>query len=112
MQSRAVDDRDGDAPRAVVRQLERSPLARKKLVMTAPFDTDSARCAALFVWVQQRRDLNGGETVRTAINRAIRDFGVDGCTARVAEEFGDHPDTAVARMRWVRAVIAQTFTRA
>jgi hypothetical protein len=36
---------------------------------------------------------------------------MNGCTARVAEEFGDHPDTAVARMRFVRAVIEQTFTR-
>jgi hypothetical protein len=80
--------------------------------MTALFETDSARCAALFVSVQQRSDLIRGEAVREAINRAISEFGVNGCTARVAEEFGDHPDTAVARMRFVRAVIEQTFTPA
>ncbi|MDT4925223.1 MAG: hypothetical protein QOG01_2936 [Pseudonocardiales bacterium] len=80
-------------------------------MMTAIFETDSARCAALFVSVQQRADLIGGEAVREAINRAISEFGMNGCTARVAEEFGDHPDTAVARMRFVRAVIEQTFTR-
>lgn len=82
--------------------------------MTALFETDSdsARCAALFASVQQRSDQIGGEEVREAINRAISELGVNGCSARVAEEFGDHPETAVARMRWARAVIAQTFTRA
>ncbi|HEX3337184.1 MAG TPA: hypothetical protein VHS54_12050 [Jatrophihabitans sp.] len=79
--------------------------------MTALSETDSARCAALFVSVQQRRDLIGGEAVQEAINRAISEFGTNGCTARVAEEFGDHPDTAVARMRFVRAVLERTFTR-
>lgn len=85
---------------------------RKKLVMTAPFEIDSASSAALFVSVQQRSDLIRGEAVLEAINRAIKEFGVNGCTARVAEEFGDHPDTAVARMRLVHALIEHTFTPA
>jgi hypothetical protein len=80
--------------------------------MTALSETDSVRCAALFVSVQQRSDLRGGAAIHEAIDGAISEFGVNGCTERVAEEFGDHPDTAVTRMRWVRAVIAQTFTRA
>ncbi len=80
-------------------------------MVTALLETDSARCAALFVSVQQRDVLIGGDGVREAIKLAISEFGVSGCTERVAEEFGDHPDTAVARMRRVRAVIEQTFTR-
>jgi hypothetical protein len=79
------------------------------MTMTAVVETDAARSAALFVSVQQRGNLIGDEAIREAINRAISEFGVHGCTERVAEEFGDHPDTAVTRMRWVLAVIEQTF---
>jgi hypothetical protein len=27
----------------------------------------------------------------------------------VAQEFGDHPETAVIRMRWARAVVLEAF---
>jgi len=30
-----------------------------------------------------------------------------GCASWMAQEFGDHPDAAAARMRWVRQLIAQ-----
>ena len=32
-----------------------------------------------------------------------------GCAGRVAQEFGDHPETAVIRMRWARAVAREAF---
>jgi hypothetical protein len=83
--------------------------ARKRFVMTALLATDAARYAALFVAVQQQDDVID-EAVRESIDRAIGEFGVTGCAERVAQEFGDHPDTAAARMRWVRAVIEGTFT--
>jgi len=35
--------------------------------------------------------------------------GCSGCPGRVTQEFGDHPETAVARMRWARAVAAEAF---
>lgn len=31
-------------------------------------------------------------------------IGAQGCACRVAAEFGDHPDTAQARMRWALRV--------
>jgi hypothetical protein len=35
-------------------------------------------------------------------------FGIQGCAARVAQAYGDHPETAVLRMRWARATVAGT----
>jgi hypothetical protein len=31
-----------------------------------------------------------------------------GCAGRVAQAYGEHPETAVVRMRWARAVIDGT----
>jgi hypothetical protein len=44
--------------------------------------------------------------VATAISRAVQQFGVGGCVGRMAQEFGDHPDAAASRMRWVRQLLA------
>jgi len=46
--------------------------------------------------------------VRQAIAAAIRMFGARGCAARVAQAYGEHPETAVVRMRWARAVVIGT----
>jgi len=71
----------------------------------------AARADALFVSALQRSDeLNTGQ-VQQAVASAVRAFGSRGCAERVAQEFGDHPDTAVARMRWARMVAAETFGR-
>ena len=75
----------------------------------ATIDLTAARCEALFASSQQPSDDTGREVVRDAIRRAAREFGIRGCAARVAQEFGDHPETAVARMRWARSVVAQAF---
>jgi hypothetical protein len=40
---------------------------------------------------------------------AIRAFGCSGCAGRVAQEFGDHPETAVIRMRWARSAAGAAF---
>jgi hypothetical protein len=65
---------------------------------------------ALFVSVLQRSDEPDARQVRKAIAAAVRAYGGGGCAQQVAQEFGDHPDTAVARMRWARAVAAEVFT--
>jgi hypothetical protein len=57
----------------------------------------------------QRCDELGAGQVRQAVTTAIREFGYSGCAARVAQEFGDHPETAVIRMRWARAVAGAAF---
>ena len=63
---------------------------------------NDARCLALFASGLQPSDATTAETVAQAINRAIRRLGVPGCVARMAQEFGDHPDAAATRMRWAR----------
>jgi hypothetical protein len=69
----------------------------------------AARADALFVSALQRSDELSTGQVRQAVAVAVRAFGSRGCAERVAQEFGDHPDTAVARMRWARMVAAETF---
>ena len=36
------------------------------------------------------------------LRAAVHRFGPRGCTALMAQEFGDHPDAAARRMRWAR----------
>jgi len=47
--------------------------------------------------------------VRDEIRRTVRELGSRGCAARVAQEFGDHPEAAILRMRWAREAVEQAF---
>jgi hypothetical protein len=67
------------------------------------------RADALFASGLQRDDEPGAAQVQQAIAAAIRAFGRSGCAGRVAQEFGDHPETAVIRMRWACAVAGAAF---
>jgi hypothetical protein len=64
---------------------------------------------ALFASALQRGDKPSAGQVRQAVAAAIGAFGYSGCAERVAQEFGDHPETAVIRMRWARAVAREAF---
>jgi hypothetical protein len=65
----------------------------------------SARADALFVSALQRSDEPSTTQIRQAIAATIREFGAQGCAARVAQEYGEHPETAVLRMRWARTLV-------
>jgi hypothetical protein len=65
------------------------------------------RCAAIFVSGLQRSDSPTGDAVTEAVQRTIRRFGVGGCEGRMAREFGDHPEAAMDRMRWVRELVRE-----
>jgi len=67
----------------------------------------SDRADALFASPLQRSDRPGPGQVRQAIAVAVARYGVPGCAARVAQAFGEHPDTAVIRMRWARTMVAR-----
>ena len=69
----------------------------------------AVRADALFVSALQRSEELSTGQVRQAVAAAVRAFGSRGCAERVAQEFGDHPDTAVPRMRWARMVEANAF---
>jgi hypothetical protein len=65
----------------------------------------TARADALFVSALQRSEEPSAAQVQRAIAAAIREFGARGCAARVAQAYGEHPETSVPRMRWARAVV-------
>ena len=64
---------------------------------------------AIFASALQRGDEPSAGQVRQAVAASIRAFGYSGCAERVAQEFGDHPETAVIRMRWARAVAREAI---
>jgi hypothetical protein len=64
---------------------------------------------AVFASDLQRCDEPSAGQVRQAVAAAIRALGWSGCAGRVAQEFGDNPETAVIRMRWARRVAREAF---
>jgi hypothetical protein len=68
----------------------------------ARLTVNGAWCEALFASALQPSDSPTADVVTQAINWALRQFGVRGCAGRMAQDFGDHPDAAASRMRWVR----------
>jgi hypothetical protein len=71
--------------------------------------TDAFQADAVFASGLQRRDKPSPGQVRQAAAAAIGAFGHSGCAGLVAQEFGDHPETAVIRMRWAQAVAREAF---
>ena len=76
-------------------------------ITVTQLDVNGARCQALFSSGLQPSDAPTAGMVAIAISRAVQQFGIGGCAGRMAQEFGDHPDAAARRMRWVRQLIAQ-----
>jgi hypothetical protein len=70
-------------------------------------NVNDARREALFASGLQRSDAPDAETVADVISRTVRQFGSRGCASRMAQEFGDHPEAAADRMRWVRQLVSQ-----
>jgi hypothetical protein len=70
---------------------------------------DAIRAEALFVSPLQSSEPSSSDEVRHAVATALRKFGVRGCAAQLAGEFGDHPDTAAARMTWALAMVRATY---
>jgi hypothetical protein len=64
---------------------------------------------ALFASALQRSDEPDARQVRQAVVAAISELGGMGCAGRVAQAFGEDPETAVARMRWARTAAAGAF---
>jgi hypothetical protein len=77
----------------------------------AQLNVSDARCEALFASGLQRSDLLTAEAVAEVISGTVRQLGIRGCASRMAQEFGDHPEAARDRMRWVLQLAAQVFAR-
>jgi hypothetical protein len=64
-----------------------------------PCSIQTLQADALFASALQRGDDLGIIQIRRAIAVALNAYGVAGCAGSVAQEFGDHPETAAVRMR-------------
>jgi hypothetical protein len=63
---------------------------------------NEAVCEALFASPLQPSDALTAETVADAIGSTLRRLGALGCASLMAQEFGDRPEAATGRMRWIR----------
>ena len=97
---------DGPAGGGDERMPDGAPLAWSPLSTTL----DGTRCEALFASELQRSDAPTAGSVTEAISRTVRRLGTRGCAGRMAQEFGDHPQAAAERMRWIRQLAAGTTT--
>jgi hypothetical protein len=70
---------------------------------------DNVRAEALFASRLQPVDDPSAEQVRDVVTTTLRTMGIRGCAAHMAGEFGDHPESAAARMRWAKATIRSTY---
>jgi hypothetical protein len=76
---------------------------------SAPYDLSisAARAGALFASPLQRSDEPSPRQVQRAIATAIGAYGVRDCAARVAQAYGEHPETALSGAgpggRWTRS---------
>jgi len=78
------------------------------LSVTYDLTIGTARADALFASALQRSGEPSAAEVQQAIAAALAAFGIEGCVARVAQAYGEHPETAAPRMRWARATVART----
>jgi hypothetical protein len=70
----------------------------------------AARAEALFASTLATGSTPDAGQATQAIRTTVRAHGgVRGCAAEMAAAFGDHPDTAVQRMRWARVVVQTLF---
>jgi hypothetical protein len=89
----------------------REPPVKGAMMRSATYrlSISTAQANALFASALQRSDKPSAAQVGQAIAAAISEFGARGCVARVAQAYGEHPETAVLRMRWARAVVTGAF---
>lgn len=57
--------------------------------------------AALFASGLQPSDAPTAAMAAQAVTATVWRSGIGGCVSQMAQEFGDHPDAAADRMRWI-----------
>jgi hypothetical protein len=69
------------------------------------------RAEALFASTLQPSESPCPDQVQRAVATTLRRLGIRGCAGQLAGEYGDHPDTAAARMTWALAMISAAYPR-
>jgi hypothetical protein len=75
--------------------------------MSTTFDT--VRAEALFASTLQASQEPTPLQVRAAVTTTLRRYGVNGCTGRVAGEFGEYPESAARRMAWALEIVRNAY---
>ena len=75
-------------------------------------EASAVRGAALFVSALQRSDHPTPAQVQAAVASSLCRHGPHGCTASLAQQYGDHPLEAAARMSWVLAELQSAYPQA
>jgi hypothetical protein len=70
---------------------------------------DDVRTEALFASHVQRSQRPTPELIRDAVTATVDRLGAGGCAEMVAQEFGEHPDCALHRMRWARRAVRMAY---
>lgn len=70
---------------------------------------EAVRAEALFASPVQSSEQPTDVEVRGAVAHTLRKLGIRGCAAAVAGEYGEHPETACARMTWALATVRATY---
>jgi hypothetical protein len=73
---------------------------------------ESVRAEALFASDVQISEQPNSERVRTAVIESVQRHGSRGCAEIVAQEFGEHPETAAQRMLWVLRAVRSVYPAA
>jgi hypothetical protein len=71
--------------------------------------TDDIHTEALFVSHVQRSQGLTADLIRAAVLDTVDRLGEARCAELVAQEFGEHPDCALGRMRWARTAVRTAF---
>jgi hypothetical protein len=71
--------------------------------------SEAVRAEALFVSSVQASEAPNRDRVRDAVTATLHRLGELGCAVHVAGEYGEHPDTAAARMGWAITTVRTAF---
>ena len=77
--------------------------------LAVPDTIRTARAEALFLSTLQPSESPSGERVRRHVATTLSRLGVAECGAQMADEYGNHPNTSVARMRWALTTIDTVY---
>ena len=69
----------------------------------------TARAEALFLSTLQPSESPSADRVRRHVATTLSRLGLAECGARMADEYGNHPNSSVARMRWVLTTIDTVY---
>jgi hypothetical protein len=73
---------------------------------------DEVRAEALFAGDLQPSEHPPPDLVRRWVTHMLRRYGSLWCAARMAQEFGDHPEAAADRMSWALRMVREGYADA